>query len=190
MGRWELATSLFVRRRPLVRFRIIRGVNGNLIAFVKPSAQVDQPASFAAERHCRAQLGLKLSTTDRTFNASHHRSNTPAARQGAIAPKRPSDARLRPVSKPAGRPRKETALTLIARAARNRTPWCLVWRKKGGEPAKEKPDGSTSSLRPKRTWSRPCMRRCRRGSCRRPNPRQPPSCTIRCDNRFGRIPTP
>lgn len=139
VGRWRIATSLFVRRRPLVRFRIIRGVNGNLIALVKPSTQVDQPAALAAKRHCRALLGLKLSATDRTFNASHRRSTTPAARLETIAPKKSSDANVRPASKSAGRLGKEIDLTLIARAAGNQPPCCITLRMHGSEPGEEEP---------------------------------------------------
>jgi hypothetical protein len=38
--------------------------------FVEPAAEIDQPASFAAERHRGARLGRKLFVTKRTTHGS------------------------------------------------------------------------------------------------------------------------
>lgn len=67
---------LLVCGRLFALVRALRVLNGNLVALVEPSAQINQPTSFAAEGHRRALRGFEFATTDRTFNSSHRRWST------------------------------------------------------------------------------------------------------------------
>jgi len=66
-----LSVVCFPVCRRFVPLAVVFPVDWHPIAFVEPAAQIDQPATLAAERQRRAVFRLKLTLANRTVECGH-----------------------------------------------------------------------------------------------------------------------